>query len=342
MKTIVNKVNKNVTAEQNGPITVKLCFENLQSTYVPGYLVTENKAAKENNKAMKDLVKFARLIVDDKTLNESTGTSTIYVSAVVSTKENMQKLNEWIETYAGKENVDKIAPGLLESLKDENQEENEETDNEETVNEESVASRFAKYRKLYEDTNIEEQKPVNEDDSVSEEDSVSENSDQEDNKDDAAAEDNKDDNNKDDDNKDDDKDDKDEDEDEDEQDELTAVILEVAKGDEDKAKDELIEAGVDEDDIEIVDDKEDEKNEDEDEDKEETVKIKVAVDSFDALKEYLEGKGFNLEEELGGEIVTGDDEEESDKEDKEDSEEDIFSDFDDLDLFGGDEEGEDK
>ena len=120
-------------------------------------------------------------------------------------------------------------------------------------------------------------------------------------------------------------------------------------------KDELIEAGVDEDDIEIItedEDAEDEGSEDEDkedeseekneaeeedgddEDKDETVKVKIAVDSFDALREYLEGKGFNLEEELGGEIVSDDseDSEGDDEDDKKDQEEldAEFDGFDDL------------
>ena len=82
-----------------------------------------------------------------------------------------------------------------------------------------------------------------------------------------------------------------------------------------------------------------EKNEGEDEeggdeDKDETVKVKIAVDSFDALKEYLEGKGFNLEEELGGEIVSDDseDSEGDDEDDKKDQEEldTEFDGFDDL------------
>ncbi|MBQ4232642.1 MAG: hypothetical protein II699_05125, partial [Lachnospiraceae bacterium] len=266
------------------------------------------------------LASFATLMVDD--VNESEN-NTIYVTATVTGKNEQQKLYEWISKYAGKENTEKIAPGLLESLQIESE-----------ATEDSVASRFAKYRKLYEDAS--EEKPVNEEDTVSEEDKQ----DDEDKKDD-KSEDNKDEDKQDDE----DKKDDDKDEDEDEQDELTAVILEVKKGDEDKAKDELIEAGVDEDDIEILTDEEDEEDEEKEENKEdedETVKIKVAVDSFDALKEYLEGKGFDLEEELGGEIVSDDDEKEDDKEDGE-GEDDVFSGFDDLDLFGGDEgEGEDK
>lgn len=301
----------------NNVISAQLCFEKVNSKYTPGYLIVESNLVKEqNNVSLCELASFATLMVDD--VNESENNS-IYVTATVTGKKDQQKLYEWIEKYAGKENAEKIAPGLLESL------------HIEIETEDSVASRFAKYRKLYEEASVDE------DESDSEEDKQDDDKQDDDTKDEDT-----------DDNK--DEDSKDDKTDEDEQDELTAVILEVAKGDEDKAKDELIEAGVDEDDIEIITDEDDEddededsKNEDKDEDKEETVKIKVAVDSFDALKEYLEGKGFNLEEELGGEIVTDDEDKEDDEEGEDgDSEEDVFSGFDDLDLFGGDEEGKDK
>ena len=289
-------------------VPINLCFENLYFNYTPGRVVVESKVSREKNKALRDLAKFTTLIIDDCTLNESNGHNTIYVSSYVSGKNKLIKLYEWLKHYVGVKNIDKVAPDLLEALGIENEEN-------------SVALRFAKYRRLYE------------------EESDSNNSDEDENNDD-----NNDDNNDEEDNN------KEEEEDE----ELTAIIIEVAKGDEDKAKEELIEAGVDEDDIEIVDDEEDEEDEDKEdveEDEElseddeedsdnETVKIKIAVDSFDALKEYLEDKGFNLEDELGGEIVTDDDDEES--EDKEDDSEDEFSDFDDIDLFGDEDDEDDK
>lgn len=314
-------------------INAKLCFENLRcADYKEGYLVTESNLAQEKKGSpLCELAAFSNIMVDKCNTNESDNTSSIYVSAIVNGKDNLQSLYEWIEKYAGKDKVDAIAPGLLEALKQEPEAEKVDEDN-------SVATRFAKYRKLYEDNSADEEKPVNEEDSVSEEDTVSE-GDDDDKKDDEGE--------KSDDDKKDDEDEKSDDEDE-EQDELTAVVLEVKKGDEDKLKDELIEAGVDEDDIEIItededkEDKEDEseeKNEDKDEkggdeDKDETVKVKIAVDSFDALKEYLEGKGFNLEEELGGEIVSDDseDSEGDDEDDKKDQEEldAEFDGFDDL------------
>lgn len=313
--------NKQENTNKVNVASAKLCFENLQcKNYKPGYIVTERNLVREKkNSALCELAKFTNIIVDECALNESKGTSTIYVRATASGQEDMQKLYEWIEKYAGKENVEGIAPGLLESLNINNEKEEEN----------SVASRFAKYRKLY------EEESMTEDDTVTEDDKDTEDEDK-DEKEENTEE------------KEDDKDDEKKDDEEEEQDELTAVIIEVAKGDEDKAKDELIEAGVDEDDIEILsddeeesEDKEEEQKEDEDEtkdedeDKDETVKIKIAVDSFDALKEYLEGKGFDLEEELGGEIVSDDEEGEGDKEDDGEGEgdenmDDAFAGFDDL------------
>lgn len=328
LKEMKIDTNKQEDTNKVNVVSAKLCFENLQCTnYKPGYIITSGNLAKERkNSSLRELAEFTDILVDNCTLNESNGTSMIFVRATASGKDNMQKLYEWLEKYAGKENVEGIAPGLLESL-------NINKDAEE----DSVASRFAKYRKLY------EEESVTEDDIVTEDDTVTEDKDEKDEKEEAGDEDDKE--------KETEKtDDEEKEDDSEDEEELTAVIIEVAKGDEDKAKDELVEAGVDEDDIEILSDEEEkedeEQNEDEDEtedDKEETVKIKIAIDSFDALKEYLEGKGFDLEEELGGEIVTGDEEEGEGDEDKEEGEgdenmDDAFAGFDDL--FADDEESD--
>lgn len=327
--------NNTVYSKNEGKLNVanvKLCFENLNSrTYKPGHLVVERQLVRESkNSPLRKLAEFANVIVDNCEINESSKNGmTIYVSAVASGKDKMQKLYEWLKTYAGEDKVEELAPGLMESL-------GIKPDSEDN----SVASRFAKYRKLYEEESVAEDDSVTEDDKEEDE-KASDNEDNSENGD-----------------KEDDKDDKGNDEEE-EQDELTAIIIEVAKGDEDKAKDELIEAGVDEDDIEILSDEEnkdddkkedDEQNEDEDEtedseDSEETVKIKIAVDSFDALKEYLEGKGFDLEEELGGEIVSDEDGEKSDDNEPDSDEEnmdDAFAGFDDLFADDNGDEAEEK
>lgn len=301
-------------------INAKLCFENLRcADYKEGYLVTKNNLAQEKKDSpLCKLATFSDIMVDKCNINESDNTSSIYVNAIVNGKDNLQSLYEWIAKYAGKDKVDAIAPGLLEALEQDSEAEKIDENN-------SVATRFAKYRKLYEDNSADEEKSDSE-----EEDDDSKKDDGEEKSDDEGKENS--------------------DDEGEEQDELTAIVLEVKKGDEDKLKDELIEAGVDEDDIEIItedEDSEDEDKEDEpeeknegeeedgdDEDKDETVKVKIAVDSFDALREYLEGKGFNLEEELGGEIVSDDseDSEGDDEDDKKDQEEldAEFDGFDDL------------
>lgn len=318
--------------------TAYLTFMNLKgSAYKKGNLIVEQTLANESkNSPLCKLAEFTDMIVEDCGLNESKNGMNISVCVNAVGEENMNKLYEWLKKYTDETKISEIAPGLLESLgiaKPEEQKVDEEA---------SVASRFSKYRKLYE----------SDDDDDTEDDKKDEDpkdGDEEDDKkeDDSAGESKKEDDG--------------EDPESDEEEELTAVIIEVKKGDEEAAKQEMIDAGVDEDDIEILepeeksddedgDNTDNSENESEDDDKEdgdseETVKIKVAIDSFDALKEYLEGKGFNLEEELGGEIVTdGEDDDEEDEEDGKEKEEleGTFDGFDDL--FGdmGDESGDEE
>lgn len=104
---------------------------------------------------------------------------------------------------------------------------------------------------------------------------------------------------------------------------MTAVLVKVAKEDVDKAKRQMIEAGVEEDDIDVVD------NDDDDED----VEIKVDANSIMALKDWLDTKGVDLEEKLGGEIVPP--ESDDDDEGSDDKEPD-FDDMDFDDIFGKD------
>lgn len=120
-----------------------------------------------------------------------------------------------------------------------------------------------------------------------------------------------------------------EDTDETEDVDVKAITLKVLNKNVDKLKDALIEAGVEEDDIEVTD------NEDAEDDDE--VGIKVDVNSFDALKSYCDSIGIDLEEELGGEVVsdeedddTTDDTESVDTDDESDDEED--SDFTDAEM----------
>jgi hypothetical protein len=96
---------------------------------------------------------------------------------------------------------------------------------------------------------------------------------------------------------------------------MTAIIITVAKDDADKCKDEMVEAGISEDGIEILDGEDDDEN----------AKIRVDADYAKELKDYLSGKGIDLEEKIGGEIVDDEDGEgegeEGDKEEGEGDEE---------------------
>ena len=175
---------------------------------------------------------------------------------------------------------------------------------------ETVASRFARYRKMYESDEEDEDEEDDKDDD-SDAFSFDELDDDTDSKDSKK------------------KDDSDEEE---EDIPMTAVVLTVAKDDAEKCKDEMVDAGIEEDDIEILDS----------EDDDETTEIKVDANSVMALKDYLEAKGIDLEEKIGGEIV--DDSEESKDEDSESDDEPDLGDFDEDDiddLFADDDEDSD-
>ena len=78
--------------------------------------------------------------------------------------------------------------------------------------------------------------------------------------------------------------------------EMKAVVLTVLCKNVDEVKDAMVKAGVAEDDITLPDT--------EDCEADDKVDVKVDVNSIDALKEYLTGVGIDIEEELGGEIVS--------------------------------------
>ena len=183
---------------------------------------------------------------------------------------------------------------------------------------ESVSDKFAKYRKLYE-SDDESSDEGNEDNGEEGGEDNADNSDEggEDNGEEGGE-----------DNADDDTEDV----------PMTAIILTVKKDDVDKCKEELVDAGIPEDAITDIEGEEDDEN----------GKIKVDADYAIELKDYLKGKGIDLEEKIGGEIVD-DSEEGGDKENKEGDEEnkegeeggdedglDFDSEF--GDLFGDDEE----
>lgn len=146
---------------------------------------------------------------------------------------------------------------------------------------ESVRGNFNKYAKIYESEDISE---GDEDKDDADDKADDAEADTDDKADDTDADDKKDDE-KDSDTKDNDV-------------PMTAVLVKVAKDDVDKAKKQMIDAGVEEDDIDVV-----EGDEDADE-----VEIKVDANSIMALKDWLDTKGIDLEEKLGGEIVPPDEE----------------------------------
>ena len=176
------------------------------------------------------------------------------------------------------------------------------SDSEDNANE-SVAERFARLRKMFE--------PDDDSDDDSDDETENDNEGSDETSDENSEE---------------DKDEEDKDE------EMKAVIITVKKGDEDKCKDELIDAGISEDDIEILEADEDADN----------IDIRIDVNAVMELKDYLSKKGIDLEEEIGGEIVSDEDSEDSDEENddenKEDDNEEEF-DFDNLgDIFGAEDE----
>lgn len=210
-----------------------------------------------------------------------------------------------------------ISGDVAESVNEEKKEEKKEESSEKN---ESVSTRFSKLREMFEAAGLNEEEDDEKKDDEKKDSDEDEKSDDE-KKDDENGEE-----------KDDEKKDSDDD---DEEKEMKAIVITVKKGDEDKCKEELIEAGVADEDIEILDGEEDDEN----------VDIRIDVNSVFELKDYLEKKGIDLEEEIGGEIVDDSDDENGDEnsddnndENGEEGEEEAEFNFDDLgDLFGADE-----
>ena len=88
---------------------------------------------------------------------------------------------------------------------------------------------------------------------------------------------------------------------------LPAVVITIKKDALDKCKEDMIEAGVEEDDIEELESEDEESDE---------VDLKIDTNSILALKDYLKDKGIDLEEKLGIEIQEEDDDEENSKDDE--------------------------
>ena len=303
-----------------------------------------------DDEPLEQLISLADSVIVDEVL----GDNSYKVAVNVSDEIGASGLYQWICNYTNitslKEIEEKVAPGLssllddndIDDIDDEpalddeiipfpNDEDDlddlpEEGDFDEEMDKivgESVSSKFAKYRKLYEDaSDVLNEKGEDEDDDFSD----IFGDDEEADKGDEDAEGKE------------DKEDKDADSEDTEDVPMTAVLLTVNKEDADKCKDEMIDAGIAEDDIEILDAEEGE----------DTVKIKIDVNSVHELKDYLSGKGIDLEEKIGGEIIDDeegekkdkDDKSKDDKEKKDGDEEDSFDDIDFGDIFGDDEESE--
>ena len=297
-----------------------------------------------DDEPLEQLVSLADSVIVDEVL----GDNSYKIAVNVSDELGASGLYQWICNYTNinslEEIEEKVAPGLSALLgeapasedddiipfpEDDDDELPEEGDfDEETDNivGESVSSKFAKYRKLYEAASeVLNEKGEEDEDDYS--DIFGDDADKPADKGDEEAKGKEGE----------EADDKDADADDTEDVPMTAVLLTVNKDDADKCKDEMIDAGIAEDDIEILDAEEDE----------DTVKIKVDVNSVHELKDYLSGKGIDLEEKIGGEIIDDEEGEEKkdddaakdDKEKKDGDEDDPFSDMDFGDIFGDDEEG---
>ena len=304
-----------------------------------------------DDEPLEQLISLADAVIVDEVL----GDNSYKIAVNVSDELGASGLYQWICNYTNikslEEIEEKVAPGISALLGDDDIDEVPVTDDGiipfpededddlpeegdfdgemDKIVGESVSSKFAKYRKIYEAAaEVLNEKGEKEDDDFS--DIFGDDKGNEEEPADKGDEEAKDKDGE-------EKKDKDADADDTEDVPMTAVLLTVNKDDADKCKDEMIDAGIAEDDIEILDA----------EDDEDTVKIKVDVNSVHELKDYLSGKGIDLEEKIGGEIIDDEEGEEKedddaakdDKEKKDGDEDDPFSDMDFGDIFGDDEEG---
>lgn len=346
-------------AAENGVAAIINISPNSVIDLMEGDELTVDMITDADDEPLEQLISLADAVIVDEVL----GDNSYKVAVNVSDELGGTSLYHWICTYTNitslEEIEEKVAPGLSSLLDaddegdvndmddddmiplpadDDDDDLPEEEDFDGAVNAivgESVSSKFAKYRRVFEAASevLNEKGEDEEDDAEGGEDDFS------DIFGDDAAEEPKDGEGEEADAE--GGEDKDADEEDTEDVPMTAVLLTVNKDDADKCKDEMIDAGIAEDDIEILDE----------EDDEDTVKIKVDVNSVHELKDYLAGKGIDLEEKIGGEIVDdeeGEGEEDSDSEGEEgeekkdgEGEEDPFGDVDFGDIFGDDDEGAD-
>ena len=279
---------------------------------IEGDVMSADMVTDEADMDLTELFGFADSVSIAKRYDEDEEVDVFDINITVEGEDNAQSLYDWL--YANKyaesdDEIEEMAPGLIAYINGEGGEElaADEMPAEEGMRE-SVSARFSKYRKISEGEEIAEDEMTEGD------------ADEDEKKDDEEKPEEKD-------NDDDDK----EEGDEEEEVPMTAIIIEVAKGDEDSLKDELIDAGIDEDYIEII----------EPEEGDDVVQVKVAPDAIMELKTYLDGKGIDLEEKIGGKIVDDSEEgedsedngEETDGENGDENPEDKPEDYE-ADLFG--------
>ena len=351
-----NKRMRLYEAAENGVAAIINISPNSVIDLMEGDELTVDMITDPDDEPLEQLISLADSVIVDEVL----GDNSYKIAVNVSDEIGASGLYQWICNYTNitslKEIEDKVAPGLS-SLLDDNDIDDIDIDDEPALDDEivpfpddeddlddlpeegdfdeemdkivgeSVSSKFAKYRKLYEDaSDVLNEKGEDEDDDFSDIFGDDKEGDEASDKGDEDSEGKE------------GKEDKDADSDDTEDVPMTAVLLTVNKEDADKCKDEMIDAGIAEDDIEILDAEEGE----------DTVKIKIDVNSVHELKDYLSSKGIDLEEKIGGEIIDDeegeekdkDDESKDDKEKKDGDEEDSFDDIDFGDIFGDDEEGE--
>ena len=351
-----NKRMRLYEAAENGVAAIINISPNSVIDLMEGDELTVDMITDPDDEPLEQLISLADSVIVDEVL----GDNSYKIAVNVSDEIGASGLYQWICNYTNitslKEIEDKVAPGLS-SLLDDNDIDDIDIDDEPALDDEivpfpddeddlddlpeegdfdeemdkivgeSVSSKFAKYRKLYEDaSDVLNEKGEDEDDDFSDIFGDDKEGDEASDKGDEDSEGKE------------DKEDKDADSDDTEDVPMTAVLLTVNKEDADKCKDEMIDAGIAEDDIEILDAEEGE----------DTVKIKIDVNSVHELKDYLSGKGIDLEEKIGGEIIDDEEDEEKDKDDeskddkekKDGDEEDSFDDIDFGDIFGDDEESE--
>jgi hypothetical protein len=275
------------------------------SFLVEGDVITEDMIDSHDDEDLMELVNIASEVA----VAEVTDENVFTLSVTLDTQTACKLFKGWAADYGYAKTdaeLEEQAPGILAAINGTDEYDDVDDFADDIDESESVSSRFSRYRRLYEA----------DDDDMSNLFGGDESDDEDADKDDA-----------------DDKDTDDADDSEDGDDEdvpMTAVILTVSKDDAEKCKDELVDAGIDEDMIEILDGDEDE----------DTSEIKVDVDAVDELKTYLDKKGINLEDEIGGEIVSDEDSEDGeDKDSDKDGEEEEDDDNTDFgDLFAGDDE----